>query len=137
MGNAYARSFIGQIVDDLAGIAAQAKQRARLHLFDLHTHVENFAKEVLNRALDLGLSNLNNEHSNNPGLDLGDASKGWAFQVTADKSAAKVKGTLDKIDATQKSEYPNIRILVIGEKQGSYTFNGEPYDSLGFTSEMV
>jgi len=39
--------LIGQIVDDLAGIAAQAKQRARLHLFDIHTHVEDFAKEVM------------------------------------------------------------------------------------------
>lgn len=29
----------GQIIDDLAGIAAQARQRGRLHLFDIHTHV--------------------------------------------------------------------------------------------------
>lgn len=129
--------LIGQIVDDLAGIAAQAKQRARLHLFDIHTHVEDFAKEILNRVLGLGLSNLNAEHSNNPGLDLGDAAKGWAFQVTADKSGAKVKDTLDKIDAEQRAKYPNIRILVIGEKQGSYTFTGEPYDGFGFKPEMV
>jgi hypothetical protein len=129
--------LIGQIVDDLAGIAAQAKQRARLHLFDIHTHVEDFAREVLNRALGLGLSNLNAEHSNNPGLDLGDATSGWAFQVTADKSGAKVKETLEKIDATQRAKYPNIRVLVIGEKQGSYTFNGEPYASFSFTPEMV
>lgn len=129
--------LIDQIVDDLAGIAAQAKQRARLHLFDIHTHVEDFAKEVLNRALGLGLSNLNQEHSNNPGLDLGDVSSGWAFQVTADKSGAKVRETLEKIDANQRAKYPNIRILVIGEKQGSYTFTGEPYESFDFTPEMV
>lgn len=129
--------LIGQIVDDLAGIAAQAKQRGRLHLFDIHTHVEDFAKEVLNRALNLGLSNLNQEHSNNPGLDLGDAGSGWAFQVTADKSGSKVRETLEKIDDDQRTKYPNIRILVIGEKQGSYTFTGEPYESFGFTSEMV
>lgn len=129
--------LIGQIVDDLAGIAAQAKQRARLHLFDIHTHVEIFAKEVLNRVLGLGLSNLNVEHSNNPGLDLGDATKGWAFQVTADKSGAKVKETLENIDEDQRVRYPNIRILIIGEKQGSYTFTGEPYESFGFTPEMV
>lgn len=129
--------LIGQIVDDLSGISAQAKQRARLHLFDIHTHVEDFAKEILNRALGLSLSNLNQEHSNNPGLDLGDASSGWAFQVTADKSGAKVKATLEKIDADQRAKYPNIRVLVIGEKQGSYTFTGEPYDSFDFKPEMV
>lgn len=129
--------LIGQIVDDLAGIAAQAKQRARLHLFDIHTHVEDFAKEVLNRALGLGLSNLNAEHSNNPGIDLGDATNGWAFQVTADKSGTKVRETLEKIDDSQRAKYPNIRILVIGEKQGSYTFKGEPFESFDFRSDMV
>ncbi len=129
--------LIGQIVDDLAGIAAQAKQRARLHLFDIHTHVEDFAKEVLNRALGLGLSNLNAEHTNNPGLDLGDATSGWAFQITADKSGAKVRETLEKINKDQREKYSNIRILVIGEKQGAYTFTGEPYSSFGFKPEMV
>ena len=49
--------LIGQIVDDLAAISAQARQRGRLHLFDIHTYVEDFVKEVLNRALDLNLSN--------------------------------------------------------------------------------
>lgn len=129
--------LIGKIVDDLAGIAAQAKQRARLHLFDIHTYVEDFAKEVLNRALGLELSNLNTEHSNNPGLDLGDGTKGWAFQVTADKSGTKVKETLEKIGQDQRAKYPNIRILVIGEKQGSYSFTGEPYASFDFKPEMV
>jgi len=129
--------LIGQIVDDLAGISAQAKQRARLHLFDIHTHVEEFAKEVLNRALGLNLANLNAERANNPGLDLGDAADGWAFQVTADKSGAKVEETLEKIDAAQRAKYKNVRILVIGEKQGTYTFVGEPFDRFNFTAEMV
>ncbi len=82
--------LIGQIVDDLAAIAAEARQRARLHFFDLHVHVENFAKEVLNRTLGLSLTNLNTERQNMPGLDLGDGMSGWAFQVTGDKSSAKV-----------------------------------------------
>jgi hypothetical protein len=129
--------LIGQIVDDLAGIAAQAKQRGRLHLFDIHTYVEDFAKEVLNRALGLNLINLNAERSNNPGLDLGDTAKGWAFQVTADKSGAKVKATLEAVDADQRAKYPDIRVLVVGEKQGSYTFDGEPFAGFGFKPEMV
>lgn len=129
--------LIGQIVDDLAGIASQAKQRARLHLFDIHTHVEDFAREVLNRTLGLSLTNLNAERSNNPGLDLGDVKSGWAFQVTADKSSAKVNATLEKIDGDQRKAYPNIRILVIGEKQGSYTLTGEPYEGSKFTPDMV
>ncbi len=129
--------LIGQIVDDLAAIAAQATQRGRLHLFDIHTYVEDFVKEVLNRTLGLNLSNLNAEHSNNPGLDLGDPAMGWAFQVTADKSSTKVKETLEKIDSAQRAKYPKIRVLVIGDKQGAYTFNGEPYASFGFTEDMI
>lgn len=129
--------LIGQIVDDLASVSAQAKQRGRLHLFDIHTYVEDFVKEVLNRALDLNLSNLNAEHSNNPGLDLGDPAKGWAFQVTANKSITKIKETLEKIDTAQRANYPNIRVLVIGEKQGSYSLTGEPYVSFNFTEDMI
>ncbi len=130
--------YIGQIIDDLAGIAVAAKLRASVHLYEIHTHVEEFAKEVLNRVLKLNLTNLNAERSNNPGLDLGDERNKWAFQVTADKSGAKVKETLEKIDDEQRKKYSNIRILVIGDKQGSYsTFSGEPFQTFGFTAEMV
>jgi len=130
--------LIGQIIDDLAGIAGASKLRASVHLFDIHTHIENFAEEVLNRVLHLNLTNLNAERSNNPGLDLGDVTSKWAFQVTANKSGAKVKETLEKIDDEQKAKYSNIRVLVIGEKQGSYsTFNEEPFLTFGFTPEMV
>ncbi|MBK1696095.1 hypothetical protein CKO21_02400 [Rhodovibrio salinarum] len=44
---------------------------------------------------------------------------------------------MEKIDADQRVKYTNIRVLVIGEKQGSYTFTGEPYASFGFTPHMV
>ena len=48
-----------------------------------------------------------------------------------------MKNTLEKIGEDQHEKYPNIRILVIGEKQGSYSFTGEPYASFGFKPEMV
>ncbi|MEC4337240.1 SMEK domain-containing protein [Stenotrophomonas pavanii] len=129
--------LIGQIVDNLAAIAAQAKLRGRLHLFDIHTHVEVFVSEVLNRVMGINLTNFNTECPNNPGLDLGDEAAGWAFQVTADKSSAKIKATLEKIDDIQRTKFTNIRVFVIGEKQGSYSFSGEPYASFGFTEGMV
>jgi hypothetical protein len=129
--------LIGEIVDDLAAIAAQARQRAKLHLFDLHTYVEDFVCEVLNRTFRLNLRNLNAGVLNHPGLDLGDDTKRWAFQVTADKSGAKVKETLEKITKEDRALYENIRVMVIGSKQGSYTFTGPPFDDFGFTPEMV
>jgi hypothetical protein len=55
-----------------------------------------------------------------PGLDLGDSQNGWAFQVTAVKTSAKIKETLEKITPEQRKQYPNVRIVVIRKKQGSY-----------------
>ena len=66
-----------------------------------------------------------------------DEAAGWAFQVTADKSSAKIKATLEKIDDIQRTKFTNIRVFVIGEKQGSYSFSGEPYACFGFTEGMV
>lgn len=129
--------LIGEIIDDLAGVAAQVKLRGTLHLFDIHRYIEDFAKEVLNKALQINLVNLNDERCNNPGLDLGDSSSRWAFQVTADKRTDKIKDTLNKIDDEQKDKYEYIRILVLGEKQGSYTFSGEPFDRFNFKEDMV
>lgn len=112
--------LIGQIVDDLADIASQARQRARLGFTDLHVYVENFAREVLNRTLGLNLRNLNEEEMNTPGLDLADDARGWAFQVTGDKTLEKVKATLLAIRPEDRAKYAEIRMLVIGDKQGSY-----------------
>lgn len=129
--------LIGQIVDDLADIASQARQRARLGFTDLHVYVENFAREVLNRTLGLNLRNLNEEEMNTPGLDLADDARGWAFQVTGNKTLEKVKATLLAIRPEDRAKYAEIRMLVIGDKQGSYSLTGEPYSSFGFTEEMI
>jgi hypothetical protein len=129
--------LIGQIVDNLTSIAAEARQRGRLHLFDLHIHIENFAKEVLNRTLNANLTNLNSERQNNPGLDLGDPALGLAFQVTGDKSLAKIRATLETITDDQKLKFGQIRILVIGDKQGSYSLDTEPFTSMNFTADMI
>lgn len=120
--------LIGQIVDDLGSISAQAKQRAQLKLYDVHTYVEDFVKEVLNIVYDLDLRNLNSEKANNPGIDLGDEASGKAFQVTADKSRAKIEDTLGKISEEHRQKYPKVQMIIIGEKQGSYSLDGEPFD---------
>ncbi|GCD52597.1 SMEK domain-containing protein [Acetobacter pasteurianus] len=129
--------FVGQIIDDLAIISAQAKQRGNLHLYDINIYVEDFVKNVLNYVLDFNLSNLNQERLNNPGLDLGDAKKSWAFQVTTDKTSNKIKQTLEKITDDQKKKFRNIRIFIVGEKQKSYTFSDQIFIDNKFTLDMV
>lgn len=129
--------MIGQIVDDLSDIASQARQRARLGFTDLHVYIENFAKEVLNRVLGLNLRNLNADRVNAPGLDLADEASGWAFQVTGDKRTEKVKATLEAIGPEDRKRLGKLRILVIGERQGSYTLTGEPFASFSFTEDQI
>jgi hypothetical protein len=93
--------FIGEIVDSLSDIASQASTRGRLGLTDLNKHAEEFFKNVLNHLFSLSLVNLNENRSNAPGLDLGDEANGIAFQVTAERTSAKVNETLAKLTAAQ------------------------------------
>ncbi|MBO0957366.1 SMEK domain-containing protein [Citrobacter freundii] len=88
--------FIGQIIDELTSITDKIKNRAKLGLTDIHIHLEDFYRDILNITLDLNLINLNQERQNSPGLDLGDVAKEIAFQITGDKSSAKVNETLGK-----------------------------------------
>jgi hypothetical protein len=67
---------IGQSVEDFASISEKAKMRANLALYDIHKHVEDSLKKCF---YEICLSNLNAERLNNPGLDLGDETSGWAF----------------------------------------------------------
>jgi hypothetical protein len=113
--------FIGQLVDDLAAISHQVENRARLGYTDLNRMLEDFFKDVLNAVLDIHLVNLNGIRSNAPGLDLGDPAAKTAFQITSDATSAKVNDTLAKITNEQAASYSQIRILIIGKKQSSYT----------------
>lgn len=113
--------FIGEIIDEMAAIAHQVESRCLLNLTDLNIHLENFFREILNKTLDLSLVNLNDERSNEPGLDLGDALAKTAFQVTSQNTSAKIKNTLTKYSEWDDKPYENIYVLIIGKKQGAYT----------------
>lgn len=115
--------FIGEIVDALTDIGAQVSTRGRLGLLELNRYAEDFFKVVLNDLLSLSLRNLNQDRINVPGLDLADDANGVAFQITADKTSAKVNDMLSKLSANQISTYGIIRVLMISGKQGSYTLD--------------
>ena len=78
-------------------------------LYDLNRYLEDFFKDILNIVYGYKLVNLNEERSNNPGLDLGDEAVKVAFQVTSTKSSDKVNTTLEKA-AAQLDKFPNIYI---------------------------
>ncbi|WOX53236.1 SMEK domain-containing protein [Aeromonas sp. CD] len=126
--------FIGQIIDELTAVSQQVKNRAGLQLFDLNRYLEDFFKEVLNIVYGYNLINLNEERSNNPGLDLGDEKAKVAFQVTSTKTSEKVNETLRKA-ATQVDKFQKVYVLILQEKQGSYTLDTELAKPFSFIAD--
>lgn len=126
--------FIGQIIDELTAVSHQVQSRAGLQLYDLNKYLEDFIKDILNIVLGYNLKNLNEERSNNPGLDLGDEKEGVAFQITSTKTSEKVNETLKKA-AGQKDTFPTIYVLILGGKQGKYTLTPELVKPFGFTEQ--
>jgi hypothetical protein len=129
--------FIGEIIDAFSDIAGQISTRGLVGLNDLSKHAEDFFKVVLNHLWNLSLVNLNEERSNAPGLDLGDEHAGIAFQVTAERTSAKVKDTLAKISADQLAIYPRVRVLIIGHRQISYTLDDAQCARVKFTPDDI
>ncbi|QEL21951.1 SMEK domain-containing protein [Bosea sp. F3-2] len=117
--------FVGQIIDDLDAIASQVRQRCKLNQMDLNRVLEDFFKEILNLVYGYNLQNLNKERVNTPGLDLGDKSIGAkiAYQVTSQAGSSKINGTLSKISPIDAVSYDRFKVLIIGQRQGSYSLD--------------
>ena len=92
-------------------------------MFDLNKVLEDFFKTSLNHLYGLSLENLNQDQNNYRGLDLGDKSKKWAFQITAENTSKKINNTLTKLTDQQINDFPEIKVLIIGRKQTSYTLD--------------
>lgn len=113
--------LVGEIMDSLSNLNNQVKIRCSLGFTDLNKFSEDFFAGLLSRIYDINLKNLNSERSNEPGLDLGDESNSIAFQVTSQADSSKINSTLEKITEAQKTKFKIIKILIIGEKQNSYS----------------
>lgn len=129
--------YIGEIVDELAGVATQVGVRNRLGLTDLSVYAENFFRDLLNTLLKTKLRNLNADRSNEPGLDLGDESAELAVQITATNSLTKVNKTLDKITDEQAKLYKKFIILIIGKRRPTYKIDESPVRRLGFSDDDI
>ena len=120
------------IVNALTWIELVCKQETLLHLMNSNTISEHFFCRFLNRVYDLSLVNLNKVSQNYLALDLGDAKRRVAFQVTVTKSPKKIQDTLTKADPQYttptgkrpnitSADYQHVRFMVIGKKQAKYT----------------
>lgn len=127
--------IIGKIVDDFSSLKYQIETRNRLGQFDLTKFCEDFIREVLNICFDLNLKNLNQTRSNFPGLDLGDKKNKKAYQITSQKTSAKINETLVKIIDNDEKNYDNFYVFIVGEKQTSYTIDADNAKKINFTHE--
>ncbi|HHT9107169.1 MAG TPA: SMEK domain-containing protein [Candidatus Wunengus sp. YC63] len=112
--------IIGKLIDDLSRLQGQIDFRCQVGLTDLNKYCEDFIKEVLNICYGLNLKNLNEDRANEPGLDLGDTKNKIAYQVTSTSTSEKVNNTLEVITSEQLKKYENIKVFILGKKQGTY-----------------
>ncbi|WP_242260563.1 MULTISPECIES: SMEK domain-containing protein [unclassified Bacillus cereus group] len=124
--------YIAEIVDSLAQLTFVLDTRGQLGIYDLNKFCEDFAKGLLNLAYSYNLKNLNEERSNEPGLDLGDEINKIGIQVTTVKKTKKVTDTLKKITDSQKQKFDEFKILILGKKQQRYEIKDDFLKSLNF-----
>lgn len=111
--------------------------------------VEEFYRELLNRAFGYQLKNMNREKGNYPGIDLADDAAGVAVQVTTTETAEKVRHTLEQFLDAKKglySRYTRLIVAVAGDSKGknsSYTtksFDFQPrrdiWDIAGLVAQL-
>ena len=89
--------FIGDVIDSLSSISERVEFRSKFGLTDLNRYLEDFFKEILNRVMTLSLVNQNETRSNAPGLDLIDKANDIGFQITPQKTSAKVNEALERV----------------------------------------
>lgn len=113
--------YIGEILDELAGIMTEVEMRTSHGLMDLPVHAENFCRDILKPILGGAFQNLNFDHPNTPALDLGSAALRIAIQVTASNTSKKVNDTLATITDEQRITYDRFIVLMLVKRQQSYT----------------
>ncbi|HGZ6668538.1 TPA: SMEK domain-containing protein, partial [Vibrio parahaemolyticus] len=128
--------IIGEIIDGLTSISQQVETRCKLGLTDLNRYLEDFFKDYLNEVMDWSLTNLNDERSNEPGVDLGDRNNSVAIQVTSSRTSEKVNSTLGKV-LKREDEFNSIIVLVIGKKQKTYSLNADYCKKTNFSEDNI
>lgn len=90
------RIEITEIIIFLTRWMAEIELSNALTYYDVNKVSEGTIMKLLNLVFDYNLLNLNEIKVNFPGIDLGDEEKGIAIQVTSQKTAKKIKDSLDK-----------------------------------------
>ena len=129
--------YIGEVIDNLSSLSHLIAMRSRVGSNDLNLFVENYFRDLLNAIHGTNLKNLNESGPNEAGLDLGDEDEKLGIQVTSRSDAAKIRNTLTKLTDEQKTKYTQIVVLVVGQKQGSYSLTDQLFKDFHFTEDNI
>lgn len=113
---------IDRIIELFAIFKLQIEDKNKAGLFDSNRFSEDVLVPVLRDIFDCPyLRNLNSEIRNYPGIDLADASKRTAFQITSENSVDKVIDTLDKVIKHESHRlYDNIFVYNLKKRASKY-----------------
>jgi hypothetical protein len=91
------QELIASIINYLARLEIEIKQHNLQNRTDINIYAEDIISPLLDEIFQTHLTNLNQSHRPNfPAIDLHDAEKGIAVQVTGKKETSKVYDTLEK-----------------------------------------
>lgn len=114
--------LLKRVAYHLTHLSAQAELLGKLHFFDLNIAAEDFYQKLLNQVYGFNLENLNHTQLNAASIDLADPAMRLAVQVTTQRSASKIKSTLDKFAKHGLgSSYNNLKVVIIGKRTGAYS----------------
>jgi hypothetical protein len=113
---------IDRIIELFLIFKLQIEDKNKAGFFDPNRLSEDVLVPIFRDIFDCPyLRNLNSEVRNYPGIDLADASKRTAFQITSDNSLDKIIDTLDKVIKHESHRlYDNIFIYNLKTKAKKY-----------------
>lgn len=119
----------------LAHLKAYVSTVNSIHLFDVNVVAEDFFASLLNEVYGYSLVNLNHADLNCAAIDLGDPGQRVAFQVTSERTKAKIQKTVNTfVQHGLEDQYDTLKVIIIGDRTGDYpnlavpsgiTFNGK------------
>lgn len=115
---------VKSVADSLATLLYRVKINNAGGLYNINSLAEDLLIPLLKLLFDCpDLRSTNTKKRNYPAIDLYDEKARFAFQITSKNTGSKVKKTLQEfVDNKFHEKYDRLIVLIIGDKQGSYTF---------------
>lgn len=114
----------------LSRIASDVKMDNVSGLYDRNSHMERFFKQVLNALHGYNLVSTNLNISNYPAIDLKDATRRIAYQVTSTNTIQKMKDTLKTfIDKKMEDDFDWLNFLFLTDSD-----TGKKLTNIGTTN---